>query len=288
VPVDVQSNIVSRLAGMTVMRGRAFTMQTSRDRVEFPVVTGGDSQYTSAVRVKWVDETPAAGVADTNLTWGLEHIPVHTVLATTQISRNNLEDAAYPVESILTEKFAEASAIDEDNQFLTGDGVGKPQGVLPGSANLRGITEVNSGSAAALTWDGITKLQWGLESQYRQNAVFIAARGTYEDIALLKDGDNRAYWNQNAFNMSDDGKQMTLKGHEVLEQEAMPAVAANAFSLLFIDPRGYQIVDRVGMTIERYLDSSTAEVNQVKFVMRRRLGGQLCEPWRAAVQKIAA
>jgi len=287
VPVDVQSRIVSRIAGMTIMRGRAFTTNTSRDRVEFPVVTGGDSQYTSAVRVTWVDETPAPGVADTNLTWGLEHIPVHTVLATTNVSRNNLEDAAYPVESILIQKFAEASAIDEDNQFLTGDGVGKPQGVLPGGTNLRGLSEVNSGSGTDVTWDGLTKLTWGLDSQYRQNAVFIGARLTYQNIALLKDGENRPYWNQNAFNMSDDGKQTMLKGHMVLEQETMPAIATDAFPLLFMDPSAYQIVDRVGMTIERYLDSSTAEINQVKFVMRRRLGGQLTDTWKCAVQKIA-
>ena len=81
------------------------------------------------------------------------------------------------------------------------------------------------------------------------------------------------------------GSNRVLQGYTVLEQEAMPAVAANAFPLLFGDPEGYYIVDRIGMTIERFLDATTARQNQVVYVMRRRLGGQTVEPWRFSVLK---
>ncbi len=68
----------------------------------------------------------------------------------------------------------------------------------------------------------------------------------------------------------------------------MPTIAANTFPLLFGDPRGYTIVDRIGMTIERFLDGTTAELNLVKYIMRRRLGGQPTELYRFVVQKCAA
>lgn len=286
VPVDFQARVIERLRGLTVMRGRASTMNTSRDRIELPKATGGDSQHTSAVRVTWVDETPTAGTAETNLTFGLEAINVHTVMAETPLSRNLIEDSAFNLEMYLAEKFAESAAIDEDNRFLTGDGAGKPQGILPGSTNALSLTEENSGNASALTWDGLIGLTFAIDAQYRQNAAFIMEKATVEAIAKLKDGDGNYLWRYGRDNVS--AQAMTLLGYPVLEQEAMPSIGADAYPIIFGDPRGYTIVDRVGMSVERYLDSQTARQNLVYYVMRRRLGGQVTETWRFAVQKVAA
>jgi HK97 family phage major capsid protein len=296
VPVDISMDIIKRVMGMTVMRGRGKTRQTSRDRLEILKRTGGDDQYTGNVRVTWVDETPTAGTADTNPTFGMEGIPVHTVMAETFMSRNVVEDAAYDLVADLTEQLSEAAAIDEDNRFLTGDGVGKPQGLLPGGANSLGIGEVNSGAADALTWSasatkGLVALTYGIAAQYRQNAVWIGERSTYGAIAAMTDGVQQPLWREQYGRASSEGGAGTLRllmGYPVLEQEAMPSVGANTYPLLFGDPRGYTIVDRIGMTIERYLDSATARANQVCYVMRRRLGGQPTELYRFVCMKVAS
>ena len=290
VPVDISMDIIKRIMGITVMRGRAKSRQTSRDRVEILKRTGGGSQFTGNVRVTWVDETPAAAASETNPTYGLEGIPVHTAMATTYMSRNSVEDMAYDLVLDLTEQLSEAAAIDEDNRFLTGDGVGKPQGLLPGGLNSLSITEVNSTAAAALTWLGLTRLTYGIDAQYRQNAVWIGEKASYGAIAEMVDGVAQPLWReQYGRNTSEGGAgtQRFLQGYPVLEQEAMPTVAANTFPILFGDPRGYTIVDRIGMVIERYIDGTTAELNLVKYVMRRRLGGQPTELYRWAVQKCA-
>jgi HK97 family phage major capsid protein len=50
---------------------------------------------------------------------------------------------------------------------------------------------------------------------------------------------------------------------------------------------GYQIADRVGMSVLR--DETThSEEDIVKFVFRRRLGGQVNRTWMFAVQKVSA
>ncbi len=288
VPVDFQNRVIERIRGMTVMRGRATMITTSRDVVEIPKATGGDTQYTSAVRVTWVDETPTAGTADTNLTFGMEKLPINTVMAETFLSRNLIEDAAFDLAGYLAEKFAEAGAIDEDNQFITGDGVGKPTGLLPGGGNPAGtkqLTEANSGAAGAVTWDGLIDLAYSIASQYRQNAVWIGERLTLRNIRKLKDGNGRYLWEDN---QQDPMQPPRLMGFPVLEQETLPTIAANAYPLLFGDPRGYTIADRIGATIERYLDASTARTNSVIYIMRQRKGGQPTETYRWAVQKISA
>jgi HK97 family phage major capsid protein len=256
-------------------------MGTSRDKVEIPVATGGDGQYTSAVRVTWVDETPTAGASETNLTFGMESVPVHTVMAETPLSRNLIEDAAFNIEGYLTEKFAEASAVDEDNRFLTGDANGKPQGILPDSGNSLSLTEAVSGAASTLTWDGLLTLVYSIDGQYRANANLIAEKATYLAIRKLKDGEGQYLWQPD----NQAGQPTRLLGYPTLEQEAMPSITTNTYPIIFGDLRGYTIVDRIGMSVERYLDSSTARTNTVYYVMRRRLGGQVTEPWRFCVQK---
>lgn len=285
VPVDFQVEIIRRLAGMTVMRQRARVQPTSRDRVDIPKMTGGDDQYTTAVRVTWVSETPTAGTADTNLTFGLESIPVHDCMAETFLSRNVVEDSAVDLVSELTTAFAEAGAIDEDNQFLTGDGVGKPTGILiNGTAPDTGVATVNSGAAADFTIDGIINIEYEIPTQYRDNCVFITARRSVRNLRRLKAGDGTYLWERRTLS----GEPATLDGFNIAEQEVMPAVAASAYPLMFGDPQGYRIVDRIGMTVERYLDSATARQNLILYIMRRRLGGKLTHPERWAVQLISA
>lgn len=278
VPEDLRLDIIQRLAGQTVVRGRATTITTTRDAVDWPKLNGGNDQYTSAVRVTWVAEQPTAGTAATNPTFGFERIPVHTVMAETFLSRNLLEDVAVDLVGLLSRLFAEATAIDEDYQFLVGSGVGKPQGIMPGGTPLTGITLVASGNASAVTADGLKKLKRGVARQYRNNGVYIGNSDTAQAIELLKDG-------QGLYLFDLDGDVMLRKPW--LEDESMPDIAGNAYPVLYGDLGAYVIVDRVGMSVERYLDSSTARANQVVYVMRRRLGGQLLEPWRFSALKIA-
>lgn len=284
VPSDWRADVIMRMQGLTCIRGRAKQITTSRDSVELPTITGGDDQYIGAVRVTWVDETPAAATSDTNVTFGLERIPVHTVMAKIRLSRNLVEDAAFNIASHLAEELSFAQAIDEDNQFLTGDGNGRPRGFLPSSANSESLSEAESGHASTLTADGILELVYEIPSQYRQNAVFIAERATYKAIRKLKTGDGEYLWNQDR--TWTQGQPTYLLGYEVLEQEAMPSIGSATYPILFGDIRqAYTIVDRIGMSVERYLDSSTAELNQIMYLCRRRLGGQVVLTPPMAVQK---
>jgi len=281
VPEDIRLNIIQRMAGLTVVRGLALGISTSRDAVEWPKLLGGTSRYTSAVRVSWTGEVPPnTTFSETNPSFGFERIPIHTVMASTYFSRNLLEDAAVDVVGIVTRLFAEAAAIDEDEQFLVGSGTGKPQGILPGSTNALGLTEVVSGHATLInSIDPLKKLKRAVNAQYRsQTSGFIGNSTTGQAIELLKDGDG-LYMVPDL----DDG----LLRKRWLESEAMPDIGANTYPIVYGDLGGYAIVDRVGMTVERYMDSTQALNNRVLYVMRRRLGGQVVEPWRFAALKVS-
>ena len=292
VPEDYRTEIIKRLMGVTVVRGRARVVTTTRDAVEWPTLEGGNNVYTSAVRVTWVDETPAnASVAETNPTFGMKRIPVHTVMARTNLSQNLLEDSAFNLLEIMSGLFAEAMAVDEDAQFLTGTGAGRPYGVLGDRANgaqnspVTGVTDVNSGNASAVTADGFIDLVYSLPAQYRANAVHVLARTTLRDTRKLKDGDGRYIW---AAGLT-AGQPQSLLGYAAFESENMDAIAANAYVDIFGSWRdGYIIADRVGMTVERVKDTTTVGTNQVALFARRRLGGQVVAPWAFAALQCSA
>lgn len=290
VPEDYRTEIIQRLIGKVVVRGRARVVTTTRDAVEWPRLDGGNSRYTSAVRVTWVDETPSsATVASTNPTFGMLRVPVHTVMARTDLSRNLMEDSAFNLLDIMAGLFSDAMAIDEDEQFLIGTGGGKPQGVLGGRSGaeetaVSGVTTVTTGDASLLTDAGLINLVYSLDSQYRQNGVLVAAKNTYRDIRKIKDGEGRFVWQPGLT----AGQPATVLGFAAFESEALPAVAATKRPIIFGDWGGYLIADRVGMSVERVSDSTTVGTNTVALFARRRLGGQVLEPWRFAVQHVSA
>lgn len=291
VPEDYRTEIIKRLVAQTVVRGLARAITTTRDAVEWPRLEGGNTLYTSAVRVTWVDETPtSATAAGTNPTFGLIRIPIHTVMARTDLSRNLLEDSAFNLLDVMSGLFAEAMAIDEDAQFLTGQGSGTPYGVLGNlatgaqAAPVTGVTAVVSGNASQITADGLYDLVYTIASQYRRNAVFVMARLTQRDVRKLKDGNGQYLWQPGL----QEGQPPRLLGYPVYESDSMPAIAANAHPIIFGDFRnGYLVADRVGMTVERVTDVTTTGQNTIALFARRRLGGQVVAPWSLAAQLIS-
>jgi HK97 family phage major capsid protein len=304
VPEDIRDQIVQRLVGMTAMRKVAGQMNTTRDRVTMPVGTGGDDRYTGAVRAAWVDESPTGPQSNTNATFGQVTIPVHVLMANVDVSKNLIEDSAgaSAILPYLTAQFSDAFAIKEDDAFLLGDGVGKPQGVLqnattggPWTYAYGSVTTLNSGGATALQGDSFRNMPYALASQYRNNGcVWIMSRGSVRVTKTLKDGSGAYLWGDRQFQLQ-NGQPRQIEGYDILESEALAAptatngvaYTANVYPVVFIAKGAYQIIDRVGMDVQRYDDATTAVSNAIRLVARRRVGGQVLNPWAVAVMKVA-
>lgn len=281
VPAELSERIIQRSAGLTAVRAAGATvLQTASSSVEFVKFTGGNSRYTTALRGAWGNETKNPP-AETNMTLGLETVPVHTYTFKTPMSQSLIEDARNLVGYFET-KVSEALAIDEDEAFLTGLGTNKPKGLLPGGNNTRSLTEVNSASGSALTYAGLKRLPRGINTQYRQNnrASWIANSSTASAIETLVDSEGRFF--VNSLNPGE-----AFMRSRWLESEAMPNVGANTFPIIYGDFSGYIIVERLGLSVQRYNDSYTGS-NLVEFHVRRRIGGDVLEDWKFAVQKVAA
>lgn len=280
VPPSVQSEIIRRLPGLTAVRGSGARVHVleKNNSTEMPAYSGGTSQYVGALRGAWGNET--APPAEKNFTMQLETVVAHIYTFKVPMSQSLVEDAANLVQ-LVTEDIATTMSIDEDNAFIVGNGVGKPLGLLPGSANAHSFKEVITGSSSAVTAAGVKKLKRGVATQYRKNAIWIGNSDTFGAIEVLESGTGSGY----VFpDLSEDD--MLLK-RRVFESEAMPDIASGSFPLLFGDMSGYWIVEKPGLTIVRFQDSNTG-INKVEFHVRKRVGGRPVETWKFAVQKVAS
>ncbi len=283
VPPDVADGTISRLPGLTAVRGGgAMIVQTASGMIYWLKITGGTSRYPSNLRGAWGNETTNPP-SEKNLTFGLEMIPVYVYTYKVPFSTSVLEDATNILE-VFQRSTGDTLAIDEDEAFLVGDGAGKPEGILPGGSNKdTRLTEVVTGHATELKYAGLRSLRRGVASQYRVagRASLIGNSATGEDLENFLDGMGRPYYEELV------SGQTKIQSATWRESEAMPDVAGSAYPLVYGDLSGYIVVERLGMSIQRYNDSYTGP-NTVQFHVRRRLGGKLMETWKMACQKVSA
>lgn len=287
VPPQRQSEIEQRLQGLATVRAAGATViqLINSNAVEIPYWKHDDTNDPKQRKIgmlsgTWNNETGSLTVGN----FKLELLPVIANLYNTPkipLSVSLVDDAPNLI-SILMNDLVTTRAMDEDTAFVSGDGVGKPEGILPGGTNAHSLAVVNSQSATAFTSNGVKALKRGIAGQYRTGASFHGNSTSWGEVEVLTvGGGNLAY----AF--PDLAEEDRLLNHQVYENEAFPDPADNGYPLLYGQMSGYVIVERLGMTIERFHDSGTG-ANKVEYQGRSRVGGKISKPYMFAVQKIAA
>lgn len=237
----------------------------------------------------WVGETAARPATVTpgltTLDFGLGE-----VYANPAASQGLIDDAEIDIEAWLADEVSVEFDKQEGIAFLSGDGVNKPFGVLTyvtGGANAAkhpwgAIPVINSGSAAALTGDGILSLVYDLPTEHVGNAKLYLNRSTASAVRKLKDGQGNYLW-QPSLAL---GQPATLAGEAIIDMPGMPIVAANNIAALYGDmAEAYQVVDRIGI---RVLRDPFTNKPFVHFYTTKRVGGGVKNPEALRALKVAA
>lgn len=273
-PPEYVRELLKSVTEISPIRGIARIRSTAQRSIQIPKRTG-------TFAAQWVAE---AGTRSETTGWqvGLEEIPAHEHYALVDISEQDLEDSVFDLEAEMQSEFAEQFAKAEGTAFVTGDAVGKPEGIMTNSD----VSEVVSGAGALLTADGLITLVHSVKSDYGRNGTFVFNRTTLAAIRKLKDTAGQ-YVFQAGMSLQ-NGATNTILGHPYVEATDMADVAANAYPVAFGDfRRGYMIVDRVALAVLR--DPFTqATTGNVRYVARRRVGGQVILAEAIVKQKVSA
>jgi HK97 family phage major capsid protein len=271
-PSDYLLEIIKAAIEFSPFRSAVRVRSTSQKSVQIPKRTGVFS-------ARWTGETETRSETK-GLAYGLEDVPVHELTAEVYVSMANLEDSAFDVEGELRMEFAEQFGVAEGGAIVSGVGTKKPEGFLTAT----GTVNVNSGVADNLSADSLLLLKYGLKTEYARRASWAMNRTTLGLTRRLKDGNGNYVWIPGLA----EGRPNTIDGDPYIEAPDMPNVAAGTKPVAYADwQRSYTLVDRLAMGVVR--DGLTrASEGQVKFVARRRVGGQVTLAEAIALMTIAA
>jgi|TARA_R100000149_G_C5880899_1_gene146040 HK97 family phage major capsid protein len=270
-PPEYVRELIKTVTEISPIRSIAKVRSTGQRSIQIPKRTG---QFSA----QWVSES-GTRAETTGYEVGLEEIPAHEHYALVDISEQDLEDTVFDLEAEMQSEFAEQFAKAEGTAFVSGNAVGKPEGLLTNS----NVSEVVSGSASALTADGLISLVHSIKSEYGKNGTFVFNRTTLAAIRKLKDTAGQYVFQ--AGMMLQGGVTNTILGHGYVEATDMPSEGSNTFPVLFGDfNKAYMIVDRVNLAVLR--DPFTqATTGNVRYIARKRVGGQVILPEAIVKQK---
>lgn len=304
---DILARVVAKVPTTTRIAGLVTQLQTSKDALAIPKVnyqTATDDTtgnlYSTPMRVTWTGEIPTSATAANVVEppFGMVRIPVYTAMMRIALSLDFIEDASFPVLSWVSGKFGETVDLLRDFITIRGSGAGQPTGILPalGTVNQPGQLDrpavINTAGVATITADDIQQLVFALPEQYDDAAVMAMSRTqTGPVVATLKDGAGRYMWGMGALDSGLTGNYKTrqLGGYDLSYSGFMPGTnppTSGTFPIAFGDFGGYYLVNRVGFSVtvvrEKYVEN-----NQLALVGRVRFGGDVVEPWRIKVLKVA-
>lgn len=261
-PLDFVQDIIKKIVNYSPIRDIATVRQTQNKSILFPT-------RTATFAASWVAEQ-ASRPETTGLKYGQEEIMSHEMYALVLITYADMEDAYFDMSAQIQMECAEQFAVTEGAAFVTGNGVGKPEGLLTNAS----VSTDYTGDANLLKADGLITCAYNLKSAYAKNATWLLNRNTLGQIRQLKDSYGQYLWQPGI--ASDIPN--TILDHAYQETPDMPSVAALAYPIMFGDfKRAYVIVDRVQMVMTR-LTERYADLGQIGFIARKRVGGQVVLP----------
>jgi HK97 family phage major capsid protein len=279
---ELSNTIITRVFETSPLRQVANVERTGAKSIDILI----DDQEAAA---RWVGEGASGGQTDTPQL-AQKVIAAHKIEADPRMTTEMIEDSYLDVEAWLAGKVADKFARTQNTAFVLGDGIGKPRGFLTyaaaataGTYERGAITQINMGSAAALNADGLIEVQNGLKEEYQAGAVFGMKRTTFGAALQLKGNDNYFF---SPVLMRDGQASIQLLGKPVVFMDDMPAVAANALSVVYADfGRAYTILDRVGLQVLR--DPYTNK-GFVTYYTTQRVGGDVTSFDAIVIGKVAA
>ena len=259
-PDEFERTLVEALEEQNIFRQFAHVITTSSGDRKIPVVA---SKGTAS----WIDEEAAFPESDD--TFGMLSIGAFKLATTIKVSDELLHDSVFDVASYIAKEFARRIGAAEEEAFFTGNGTGRPTGIL----NATGGAEIGVTSAgASISFDDVIDLYYSLRSPYRRNAVFMMNDSTVRALRKLKNGSGDYLWQPSITVGTPD----TIMNRPVYTSSYMPTVASGAKSILFGDLSYYWIADREGRSIKR-LNELYATTGQVGFRVTQRLDGRLVQ-----------
>ena len=270
-PPEYVRELIKGIIEYSPIRSIARIRRTTHRSIQMPKRTG-------TFAAQWVAESGTRSET-TGYAVGLEEIPAHELYALVDISEQEVEDSVFNLEAEMNGEFVEQFAKAEGNAFVSGNSVGRPQGILSNSS-----VGNTAGPDDAIDANSLIAVAHTVKAEYARNGTFLINRSTLAALRKLQDGAGQYVFQPGLYQM---GVGSSVLGHPIVEATDMPDIGDGTKPIIFGDfRRGYLIVDRTSLSIMR--DPFTqATSGNVRYIARRRVGGQVILPEALATITVA-
>lgn len=262
---EIEAEILKNIVDIDPVRGiaRVRTLSSSNSvkgyrRIETPTAY-------------WETELGTSTASESQ--WAGYEVVAFPLTGKTPVSGDLLDDVRY-VEAEVTADISEQFAYTEGLAFISGNGVDRPMGIVTNAGTDDAIypavvTSAGAAGTDAVQADDFAKMFTTLKAPYRGNSTWMLNSNTFRSVLILKDANNQYLWNPGL----QSGPPTQLYGRPYVIAESIADEGSDTYPLYFGDfRRGYMVVDRSGMVIQR--DPYTTWP-AVYFKFRKRVGGQV-------------
>ena len=165
-PPEYVRELIKGIVEISPIRSIARVRSTTNRSVQIP-------KRTSTFAATFVAEQGTRSET-TGYQVGLEEIPTHELYALVDISEQELEDSVFNLEQEMTSEFTEQFAKAEGNAFVSGNSVGKPEGIVTNSS----VGTTASGVSGSLNANSLLSLYHAVKPDYSRNGTFVFNRAT--------------------------------------------------------------------------------------------------------------
>lgn len=269
---EMDSQITKEITEFSAIRTLARVRTIASKSLEMPI--------RNSIPVATFEGEAAAG-GDSESSYRNETVTPYRQTFTTPVTKDQLMDSAFDMESEIMTDSAEAFGKGEGAGFVSGDGNKQPEGFLVHPDVIAGALDGNGGSGL-ITADDVILLTGQLKTGY--DPTYILNRAVLAYLRTLKATTGQYLWLPGLNGPVSN----TLSGFPYLIAQDMPPMAADSLSIAFGDfRRGYTIIDRAGLSVVR--DEVTKKRQAiVEFTMHRWLTGQVTLPEAITVLKTPA
>lgn len=225
----------------------------------------------TAEQGEWLAENQQATDEDTG--FGVRNIETHMVSSKViAVPFQLLQDTQFDLEGYLNNAIANRIGRTTEDAFINGDGTGKPHGIL---ADVIAGKVGGTGQTTTITYDDLVDLEHSVDPAYRRSGKcgFMMRDSSIKVIKKLKDSQGRPLWLPGI----ESGDPNSILGRPYATNQHLPAMAANAKSVLFGDFSKYIVRDVSQMLFFRFTDSAYSRKGQVGFLAFMRSGGRFVD-----------
>lgn len=271
IPEDLENEIYLATPGYAIVRQLANVRTTTRDKVARRSITD--------VSMGWGKLETGSLPTETTPTVSKDYIYVEDLTGLVKIGRDELMDSDDVLAGIIASAMAQKKAETEDAAFLVGRGHSyqEPDGVTLDATIISTYTDLDT--ADTMVPDDLIDIEYALPAAYKNGASFMLHPSTEAMVRKVKASSNYLWVNPTGVTA---GPPKTFDGYPLWNHSSMivPASTNTDRSIVGLFgnwKRGYTIVDRAGMTIQR-LDELYAESGLVGFLFYFRVGGGVVRP----------